>query len=111
MGSATILAGKFTITIKLNALVQFMHLDYQLVTALGAGLSAICFLALPTTGAAASGQISKKPFGSLPDGTPVDLYTLRNRHGMEVKICNYGGIVVSISVPDKHGEFAVVTLG
>jgi aldose 1-epimerase len=88
-----------------------MHLNYQFVAAISAGLWAICFLAMPTTGAAASGQISKKLFGNLPDGTPVDLYTLRNRHGMEVKISNYGGIVVSISVPDKNGQFADVVLG
>jgi aldose 1-epimerase len=90
-----------------------MHLDYHWLTLFSTGLSAICLVAcaMPTTGSAAGGQIGKKPFGKLPDGTAVDLYTLVNRHGMEVKISNYGGIVVSISVPDKNGQFADVTLG
>ncbi len=87
-----------------------MHVEYQWITA---GLSAICLLAcaMPTTSAAASGEISHKPFGKTQDGAPVDLYTLRNRHGIEVKIMNYGGIVLSISVPDRNGEFGDVALG
>src|SRR6267378_2749717 len=75
-----------------------MNVDYPLLTIFTTGLSAVCILAcaMPTTSSAASGEIGKKPFGKMPDGTPVDLYTLRNRHGVEAKISNYGGIVVSI---------------
>lgn len=40
-----------------------------------------------------------------------DLYTLANRNGMQVGITNYGGRVVSIVVPDRHGKFADVVLG
>jgi aldose 1-epimerase len=50
-------------------------------------------------------------FGKTPDGTPVYLYTLGNTKGMEVKITNYGGIVVSVSVPDKNGKISDVVLG
>src|SRR6267378_4610966 len=84
-----------------------MNVDYQLLTLSATGLSAICILAcaMPTTGSAASGEISKKPFGKMPDGTPVDLYTLRNRHRVEVKISNYGGIVVSIKFPYRDCFF------
>jgi aldose 1-epimerase len=90
-----------------------MNIDYQWLPVITTGLSAICILAcaMPTTGSAASGEISKKPFGKMPDGTPVDLFTLRNRHGVEAKISNYGGIVVSISVPDRNGHFGDVVLG
>lgn len=56
-------------------------------------------------------DIQKKPFGILKDGTPVDLYTLTNANGMEAQITNYGGIIVSLSVPDKTGESGDVVLG
>src|SRR6185369_1860167 len=38
-------------------------------------------------------------------------YTLRNSHGVETQITNYGGIVVSLKVPDRNGKFADVVLG
>lgn len=56
-------------------------------------------------------EISSQVFGVLQDGRPADLYTLRNANGMEVDITNYGGIVTSIRVPDREGEFANVVLG
>jgi aldose 1-epimerase len=56
-------------------------------------------------------QISKESFGAAPDGTPVDIYTLRNAKGFEAKITNYGGVVVSLKAPDRQGTLADVVLG
>lgn len=56
-------------------------------------------------------SISKKEFGKLSDGKKVDLYTLVNQNGMRIKITNYGGIVVSLEVPDRNGKWADVVLG
>ncbi|MBI3110380.1 MAG: galactose mutarotase [Ignavibacteriales bacterium] len=53
----------------------------------------------------------KERFGILPDGREVFLYTLRNENGMEAKITNYGGIIVVLSVPDRHGKVEDVVLG
>tara|TARA_B100000609_G_scaffold199644_1_gene205387 strand:+ start:11101 stop:12276 length:1176 start_codon:yes stop_codon:yes gene_type:complete len=50
-------------------------------------------------------------FGKMPDGTPVQLYTLENASGMQVSITNYGGTVTSIVVPDKEGIMENVVLG
>jgi aldose 1-epimerase len=55
-------------------------------------------------------SISKQSWGSA-NGQPVDLYTLRNSHGMIVKITNYGGVVQSIWVPDRTGALKNVALG
>ena len=41
----------------------------------------------------------------------MSLYTLRNEHGFEVSITNYGGAVVSIKAPDRRGEFVDIALG
>jgi aldose 1-epimerase len=41
----------------------------------------------------------------------VEVFTLRNAHGLEARICNYGGIVLSLQAPDKNGRFADVVLG
>ena len=55
--------------------------------------------------------IKKQSFGTMPDGQPVHLYTLANESGMEVTITDYGGTIVSLSVPDREGAFADVVLG
>ena len=58
-----------------------------------------------------NGTISQAAFGQTPDGKLVELYTLRNRSGMEATIMTYGGIVTSLKTPDKNGQFADVVLG
>jgi len=56
-------------------------------------------------------SIKKKYFGTLPDGTKIDIFTLANSKNMSVDITNFGGIIVSILVPDKAGNIADVALG
>jgi len=56
-------------------------------------------------------MVRKEVFGRTPDGEIVELYTLTNTKGMEVKLTNYGGIVVSLRVPDRQGRFDDVVLG
>lgn len=58
-----------------------------------------------------TGSVSQRPFGTSPDGKPVTLYTLRNANGVEAEISNYGGIVTSLKVPDRHGNLGDVVLG
>ena len=45
------------------------------------------------------------------DNKDILLYTLANGNGMEAQITNYGGIVVSLLVPDKNGKLDDVVLG
>jgi hypothetical protein len=56
-------------------------------------------------------KIEKHEFGKLADRTPIALYTLRNRNGLEVQITNYGGAVVSVRTPDRAGRMADIVLG
>src|ERR1035441_7068601 len=90
-----------------------MQSNYQwfknLSTSLGAAALVGCssFSKPPVEGE----QISQRPFGQTKDGAPVTLFTLRNKHGAEAAICNYGGLVISLKVPDRNGQFGDVVLG
>jgi len=56
-------------------------------------------------------QIHEEPCGESPDGQKISQFVLSNRHGMRVKIINWGGILTSVEVPDRLGKNANVTLG
>lgn len=56
-------------------------------------------------------SITRAPFGRTADGVAVEIYTLRNRHGMEARITNYGGIVTSLTARDRNGRYGDVVLG
>jgi aldose 1-epimerase len=56
-------------------------------------------------------SIAQKTFGQMPDGRNVELYTLANDHGLEARIMNYGGTLVSLRAPDRNGIHADVVLG
>jgi aldose 1-epimerase len=55
--------------------------------------------------------LTKAAFGKTSDGQSVDLYTLTNSHGLQATITNYGGIIVSLLVPDRAGHMDDVVLG
>lgn len=55
--------------------------------------------------------VTHAPFGTAPDGQRVELLTLTNARGMEVRVMTYGGIILSIKVPDRNGKFDDVVLG
>ena len=57
------------------------------------------------------GEVTGSPWGFLPSGEAVTLYTLTNSNGMTADITNYGGIVVSLTAPDRNGEYEDVVLG
>lgn len=54
---------------------------------------------------------TRAPFGTMPDGKPVEQFTLTNARGIELKAIGYGGIVTSLRVPDRNGRFDDIVLG
>ncbi|MEV6796385.1 aldose epimerase family protein [Streptomyces sp. NPDC051320] len=58
----------------------------------------------------ASSSPSKKFFGTLADGTKVDVWTVANG-GTRLQVLSYGGIIHSLEVPDRRGRAANIALG
>ena len=56
-------------------------------------------------------DIVKEDFGKTPDGGQAHLFTLTNANGLVAKITDYGGIVTTLSVPDRDGNMADIVLG
>ena len=66
----------------------------------------------PAAGRAAerTGSVDKMEFGKTPDGTPVELYVLKNGK-ITVKVMTYGAIITEIDAPDRNGKEDDVVLG
>jgi aldose 1-epimerase len=59
----------------------------------------------------AATEAAKIAWGATPDGEPVELYTLANAGGSEVRISTYGATLVSLTVPDRTGTIGNVVAG
>ncbi len=73
----------------------------------------LCAVATLLFGFSGKGKatLKKEDFGKTKVGQSVELYTLTNANGVETKITNYGGIVVSLKTPDRQGKLDDVVLG
>lgn len=87
-----------------------MKLIFYPVMALAALSLASCGSGKETQQFTKSG-LDPKNFEAVFNGDSTRLVTLTNASGMEVCITNFGGRIVSISVPDKDGVFQDVVLG
>ena len=68
------------------------------------------WLALFSLSTEAETKVTSQPFGKLPDGTAVELYTLSDVP-FEARISTYGGVVVALKTPDRSGKVGDVVLG
>jgi len=55
-------------------------------------------------------QLTKSIFGTLPDNSIAELFTLSN-DDITIKISNYGGIITSIEMPDKNSKKENIVCG
>src|SRR5277367_1700510 len=67
-------------------------------------------LVLLTMNVEAKTSVTKEPFGTMPDGTSVEIYTL-NDQKIQARIITYGGILVSLRTPDRSGKMDDIVLG
>lgn len=56
-------------------------------------------------------MITTQFFGTLDTNEEVYCYTMKNSAGMSVTICDYGGAITQIRVPDKYGRMTDVVGG
>ena len=56
-------------------------------------------------------SITKSFFGKTKDGIDIYLFSLKNKSDMEVKIITYGATIVSLTAPDKDGNYDDIVLG
>jgi aldose 1-epimerase len=77
----------------------------------------LCIVSVPDGAGSAAGSaratpaVTRAAFGRLPDGRPVESFTLTNAHGIELRAISYGAIIVSLRVPDRDGRLDDVVLG
>ncbi len=55
--------------------------------------------------------IDEKKFEKVINGKKTRLFTLRNANGLSAHVCNFGGRIVTLNVPDKNGKKVDVVLG
>src|SRR5438132_1443602 len=65
----------------------------------------------PVTSSMQNVRLSMTPFGGTADNQPIDLYTLRNPNGVEIRVMTYGGTILSINTPDRNGQGGDIVLG
>ncbi len=56
-------------------------------------------------------DLTTSVYGHLNDGRDVKLFTLTNARGLQARLTEYGAILVGLTVPDRSGRSADVTLG
>jgi aldose 1-epimerase len=55
--------------------------------------------------------VAAETWGAMPDGRPVQRFTLSNSNGMMVRVINLGAMITEIRVPDRQGHLTNVVLG
>ena len=79
-----------------------------------AALFAVCLVNPCSVSSAYAGRhsITEYSFGEwFTEPNPIEIYTLTNVHGLQVRILNFEGIIQSIRVPDRDGNFDDIVLG
>ena len=94
--------------------MAFSRLVLGVVSSLAAGSAAAAVgaaMTVPSPQTARPAGIQRAPFGTLPGGEAVEIFTLTNANGIELAAIGYGGIITSLKVPDRAGKLDDIVLG
>lgn len=56
-------------------------------------------------------SLSRAPYGTTPDGRPIEVFTLTNKGGVEARLMNLGATLISLKTPDRNGQLGDIVLG
>ena len=56
-------------------------------------------------------SIKVEKINKIIDNKEIYIYSLSNENGLTARIMNYGGVILSLDVPDKNGDKRDVALG
>ncbi len=71
----------------------------------------LCFVTILAMASDNSPRVKREASSATIDGQPVEVYEIRNSNGIVMRAMNFGGIIISLRVPDRHGKLADVVLG
>ena len=74
------------------------------------GILTLIVMTTTMTVTADTTSVTKEAFGKMPDGTAIDIYTLKDGQ-IEARIMTFGAILVSLKAPDRGGKAGDVVLG
>ncbi|HEX5475349.1 MAG TPA: aldose epimerase family protein [Vicinamibacterales bacterium] len=63
--------------------------------------------AAPAKGA----SVTRTTTSAMVDGKPIEIFTLTNAHGVRIRTMTYGGVILSLEVPDRAGHPGDIVLG
>ena len=56
-------------------------------------------------------NVQVSDYGVTAKGDSIKKYILTNKNGMKVEVINFGGIITSLTAPDKNGKYEDIVLG
>jgi aldose 1-epimerase len=59
---------------------------------------------------APAAEVSRSTFGTMPDGRRIEAVTLSNGQGFTARVITLGASLQSLTLPDRHGNYADVVL-
>jgi len=70
----------------------------------------LCMTSVAASAAVSPTTVSRTSFGKLPNGSNVELYTLKSDQ-LELKLITLGARVTALTAPDRNGKSADIVLG
>ena len=65
----------------------------------------------PETANTKGASVTEDEFATLGNGAVVHVFKLTNTSGIEIRVLDYGGIILSIMAPDRNGDLGDIVLG